>query len=98
MHDAEKNVALLVSGAVNVYSEQELLKNIKSGKRLKIKLGADPTAPDLHLGHAVVLSKLKQFQDLGSVRKIVWPRGIEGSDLSCSAEPVRNVHTIQNII
>jgi tyrosyl-tRNA synthetase len=65
MHDAEKNVALLVSGAVNVYSEQELLKNIQSGKRLKIKLGADPTAPDLHLGHAVVLSKLKQFQDMG---------------------------------
>lgn len=65
MHDAEKNVALLVSGAVNVYSEQELLKNIQNGKRLKIKLGADPTAPDLHLGHAVVLSKLKQFQDMG---------------------------------
>lgn len=65
MHDAEKNVALLVSGAVNVYNEQDLLKNIKSGKRLKIKLGADPTAPDLHLGHAVVLSKLRQFQDMG---------------------------------
>lgn len=55
----------LTTGTVNIYSEQELAKAIKDGKKLKVKLGADPTAPDLHLGHAVVLSKLKQFQDLG---------------------------------
>lgn len=43
----------------------EFQKKVNSGKKLKIKLGADPTAPDLHLGHAVVLAKLRQFQDLG---------------------------------
>jgi tyrosyl-tRNA synthetase len=55
----------LTSGTVNIYSENELISAIKSGKKLKVKLGADPTAPDLHLGHTVVLSKLKQFCDLG---------------------------------
>ena len=58
-------IKILTSGTVNIYSEDELVKAIKSGKKLKVKLGADPTAADLHLGHAVVLSKLKQFQDLG---------------------------------
>ncbi len=58
-------VESLLLGTVNVYSEQELIKVVAQGKRLKVKLGADPTAPDLHLGHAVVLSKLKQFQALG---------------------------------
>ena len=68
MHDYEKidlQLELLCSGAVTVYSEQDFKKKLMSGKRLKIKLGADPTAPDLHLGHAVVLSKMRQFQDLG---------------------------------
>lgn len=55
----------LSSGTVNIYSQDELVQAVKSGKKLKVKLGADPTAPDLHLGHAVVLSKLRQFQDLG---------------------------------
>ena len=50
---------------VDFVSEEELLKKLSSKKSLKIKLGADPTAPDLHLGHAVVLEKLKDFQDLG---------------------------------
>lgn len=61
----EKTIELLCSGTVNIYSQQELIEALKSGKKLKVKLGADPTAPDLHLGHTVVFSKLKQFQDLG---------------------------------
>lgn len=65
MENIEKIVEQLCSGTVNVYSENELTSAIKSGKKLKVKLGADPTAPDLHLGHTVVFSKLKQFQDLG---------------------------------
>lgn len=65
MNNNEKIVELLLSGTVNVYCEQDLIKDIEKGKRLKVKLGADPTAPDLHLGHAVVFSKLRQFQDLG---------------------------------
>lgn len=55
----------LKQGTVSLYSENELIKALEQNKPLNIKLGADPTAPDLHLGHAVVLSKLKQFQDLG---------------------------------
>lgn len=53
------------AGTEQVIPQQELLKKLETGKKLKIKLGVDPTAPDLHLGHAVVLGKLKQFQDLG---------------------------------
>jgi len=64
-NDLEKNLTLLKSGTVQVLPEADFLKKLESGKKLKIKFGADPTAPDLHLGHAVVLSKLKQFQDLG---------------------------------
>lgn len=55
----------LKSGTVQVIPEQELVNKLKKNKPLKIKLGMDPTAPDLHLGHTVVLSKLRQFQDLG---------------------------------
>lgn len=65
MDSIEKTIELLRSGTVNIYSENELINAVKSGKKLKVKLGADPTAPDLHLGHTVVFSKLKQFQDLG---------------------------------
>lgn len=50
---------------VTVVPEAALVKKLASGKKLKVKLGMDPTAPDLHLGHAVVLSKLREFQDLG---------------------------------
>lgn len=59
------SLEILKSGAVQVLPDQELEKRLKRGKKLKIKFGADPTAPDLHLGHVVVLNKLKQFQDLG---------------------------------
>jgi len=65
----KKNVDTLLKeimqGTVQVIPKDELRKKIKRGTRLKIKLGVDPTAPDLHLGHTVVLSKLKQFQEFG---------------------------------
>ncbi len=48
-----------------IIPQEELIKKLSTGKKLKIKLGADPTAPDLHLGHTVVLSKMKEFQELG---------------------------------
>jgi tyrosyl-tRNA synthetase len=60
-----KDLEILMSGTSQVLPEGALEKKLKSGKKLKIKLGMDPTAVDLHLGHAVVLNKLKQFQDLG---------------------------------
>ncbi len=65
MHDIEKSLEIIKHGTVQVTPEADLLSKLKRGKKLKIKLGADPTAPDLHLGHAVVLNKLRQFQDLG---------------------------------
>ncbi len=61
----EKNAELLMRGTAQVIPEQELIKKLQRNTPLRVKLGMDPTAPDLHLGHAVVLSKLKQFQDLG---------------------------------
>ena len=51
--------------AVQIFSEEDLDKKINSGKKLVIKLGADPSRPDLHIGHSVVLRVLKQFQDMG---------------------------------
>ncbi len=56
---------LIKRGAVDVLIEEELIQRLICGKKLRVKLGMDPTAPDLHLGHTVVLNKLRQFQDLG---------------------------------
>lgn len=58
-------LALIKRGAEEVIVEEDLVKKLESGKRLRIKAGFDPTAPDLHLGHTVLINKLKQFQDLG---------------------------------
>ena len=55
----------LLRGAVNVHSEEELLKKLEKGAPLRVKLGVDPSSPDIHLGHTVVLRKLRQFQDHG---------------------------------
>jgi len=62
---AREQIELLRRGAVEILLEDELVKKLERGKRLKIKAGFDPTAPDLHLGHTVLLQKIKQFQDLG---------------------------------
>jgi len=56
---------LIKRGTLEIISEADLKKKLASGKKLKIKLGTDPSAPDLHLGHTVVLRKLREFQDLG---------------------------------
>src|SRR4029077_29711 len=61
----EAQLATLRRGVVSILPEEELLARLKTGKRLRVKLGVDPTAPDLHLGHTVPLVKLRQFQDLG---------------------------------
>lgn len=60
----KKNLEILTNGTQQVLPSNELFKKLTSGKKLKIKLGMDPTSPDLHLGHAVVLQKMKEFQDL----------------------------------
>ncbi|MDH2925257.1 tyrosyl-tRNA synthetase [Nicoletella semolina] len=58
-------LAELKRGVEDVYSEVDLIEKLKENRPLRIKLGADPTAPDIHLGHTVVLNKLRQFQNFG---------------------------------
>lgn len=60
----DETLSILKRGCVEIISEPELVKKLKEGRPLRIKAGFDPTAPDLHLGHTVLLQKLKQFQDL----------------------------------
>ncbi|MEA2475220.1 MAG: tyrosyl-tRNA synthetase [Thermoleophilaceae bacterium] len=59
--------AFLLRNAVEALPEGELERKLEEGRPLRVKLGIDPTAPDIHLGHAVVLRKLREFQDLGHV-------------------------------
>lgn len=61
----EDALAIIKRGADEILVESELVDKLKSGRPLKIKAGFDPTAPDLHLGHTVLVNKLRQFQDLG---------------------------------
>ena len=61
----EQQLAIIRRGAVDILIEDELRKKLSTGRPLRIKAGFDPTAPDLHLGHTVLLTKLRQFQDLG---------------------------------
>ncbi|MBQ9021779.1 MAG: tyrosine--tRNA ligase [Eggerthellaceae bacterium] len=65
MLSAEEQLHIIKSGTAEIVPEEALLKKLKEGRPLNIKLGVDPTAPDIHLGHAVPLRKLRQFQDLG---------------------------------
>ena len=60
-----RQMALLSRGADEVLLESELRSRLEAGKPLRIKAGFDPTAPDLHLGHTVLLNKMRQFQLLG---------------------------------
>lgn len=62
---SEEQLVELRRGAVEILSEQELLAKLRRKARLRVKAGFDPTAPDLHLGHTVLIQKMKQFQDLG---------------------------------
>ncbi|MBI3610123.1 MAG: tyrosine--tRNA ligase [Nitrospirae bacterium] len=65
MKPAEQQMKLLLRGVVEVIQEKELMDKLSQKRPLRVKAGFDPTAPDLHLGHTVLLHKLKQFQDLG---------------------------------
>jgi tyrosyl-tRNA synthetase len=65
MPDLETQLSLIKRGAVEVLPEEELITKLKTGRPLRVKAGFDPTAPDLHLGHTVLIQKMKQFQELG---------------------------------
>jgi tyrosyl-tRNA synthetase len=65
MKSVEEQLALIKRGADELLVESELVAKLKRGQPLRIKAGFDPTAPDLHLGHTVLINKLRQFQELG---------------------------------
>src|SRR5512137_608137 len=63
--DIQTQLALIKRGSDELLVESELVDKLKQGRPLRIKAGFDPTAPDLHLGHTVLINKLRHFQDLG---------------------------------
>ncbi len=63
--DIQQQLAIIKKGVDELLLENELIEKLKQNRPLRVKLGFDPTAPDLHLGHAVVLTKMRQLQDLG---------------------------------
>ena len=65
MLSVEESLALIKRGSDELLLESELVEKLKSGRPLRVKAGFDPTAPDLHLGHTVLINKLRHFQDLG---------------------------------
>ena len=65
VNDIEAALAIIKRGAEELILESDMRKKLETGRKLRVKFGLDPTAPDLHLGHTVVLNKLRQFQDLG---------------------------------
>ena len=65
MSNVNKQLSLIRRGCDEILLEEELLERLKSGKPLRVKVGFDPTAPDLHLGHTVLINKMRQFQTLG---------------------------------
>lgn len=65
MNELEQALATIARGADEIIKREELEQRLKAGRPLRIKAGFDPTAPDLHLGHTVLLNKMRQFQDLG---------------------------------
>jgi tyrosyl-tRNA synthetase len=71
MKEVKISASLLDRGITDLIPRDELEKQLKSGKKLRLKFGVDVTSPDLHIGHAVVLRKLREFQDLGHIIVLV---------------------------
>jgi tyrosyl-tRNA synthetase len=67
----EQQLELIRANTIDLIPEEELLAKLRSGRPLRVKLGVDPTGPDIHLGHAVVLRKLRFFQDLGHTAVLI---------------------------
>jgi tyrosyl-tRNA synthetase len=100
--EVERQLEVMRDGAVDFYGEEELrprlAKALREGRPLRVKLGMDPSAPDIHLGHTVVLSKLRRFQELGHTpifligdftARIGDPTGRRKTRPALSAETVR---------
>lgn len=103
--DIPSQIALLKRGCVSLVSEAELAKKLGSGRTLRVKLGVDPTSADLHLGHSVVLTRLRRFQDLGHTAVLIIgdftaqvgdPSGRDATRPTLTAEAVQaNAKTYQ---
>ena len=65
MQSVEEQLVDIRRGADEIIPEAELIERLETGRPLRIKAGFDPTAPDLHLGHTVLINKMRQFQELG---------------------------------
>src|SRR5262249_40056014 len=100
--EVARQLAVIRDGAVDLFGEEELrsklARSLREDRPLRVKLGMDPSAPDLHLGHTVVLSKVRRFQDLGHTpiclvgdftARIGDPTGRKKTRPALSAEEVR---------
>ena len=65
MNDYKKQLEIIKQGIEEIIGEDDLLNKLKTKKQLVVKVGSDPTAPDLHIGHTVILRKMRQYQDIG---------------------------------
>ena len=90
--EALRQLGVLRRGAVQIYTEDELCtklaRAVQDGRPLRVKLGMDPTAPDIHLGHTVVMGKMRQFQDLGHKAVLII-----GDYTARIGDPAGTVHT-----
>src|SRR5450755_2890241 len=103
--DAAEHAAWLARNAVDALPEGALADKLAGGRQLRVKLGIDPTAPDIHLGFTVVLRKLREFQDLGHkvvlivgdyTARVGDPSGRSDTRPSLSADEIeRNARTFQ---
>ena len=75
MLPVDKQLKVITSGTMQIVPEEELKRKLAKGRPLNVKLGVDPTSPDLHLGHAVPLRKMRQFQDLGHTVTLIIGNG-----------------------
>ena len=82
MKDIESQLKIIKHGTAEIIQEAELIEKLKSKKKLTVKVGLDPTVPDMHLGHTVVINKLRQFQNLG--HQVVF---LIGDYTACIGDP-----------
>ena len=82
MKNIDDQIKIIKQGTAEVIQEADLIEKLKSKKRLTVKVGLDPTMPDMHLGHTVVINKLRQFQELG--HEVVF---LIGDYTACIGDP-----------
>lgn len=82
MKNIDTQLKIIKQGAAEIIQESELVEKLKSKKKLVVKVGLDPTMPDMHLGHTVVINKLRQFQELG--HQVVF---LIGDYTACIGDP-----------